>query len=223
MRLPRNPKTKKKGKKEQPPKEKKEQPKEAPKKEEAKKEEAKKEEAPKKEKPKDSDEPEEDYVEEKKKSKLDLLPPSKFVLDEWKRTYSNEDTASVAIPWFWKNLDKEGYSIWIGDYKYAEDNKLMLQTLNLVGGYIQRLDQLRKYGFGILAIFGQEPRLDIGVCFVVRGQELPEELYAADDTLNYNWRKIDCNSTSDVQIVNDYFLWSETINGKVLKEAKAFK
>ncbi|KAG0984553.1 hypothetical protein G6F27_014325 [Rhizopus arrhizus] len=35
----------------------------------------------------------------KPKSKLDLLPPSKFIMDEWKRMYSNNNTDSrLQIP-----------------------------------------------------------------------------------------------------------------------------
>lgn len=41
----------------------------------------------------------------KPKSALDLLPPSKFKMDEWKRMYSNNDT-DVAMKWFWENFGK---------------------------------------------------------------------------------------------------------------------
>jgi len=193
-------------KEQQPPKEKKEQP--------------KKEEAPKK---KEDEEEEDEFREEKKKSKLDLLPPSKFILDEWKRTYSNEDTATKAIPWLWSNLDKEGWSLWLGDYKYPNENEVLFKTLNLVGGFVQRLEGLRKYGFGTIVIFGQEPRLEIGCCMLVRGLEMPEELREVPDSENYNWRKVDPNNSGDVQVVNDYLLWSEKIDGRVLNQAKTFK
>jgi elongation factor 1-gamma len=63
----------------------------------------------------DLDEP----VEEKPKGKnpLDLLPPSKLNMDEWKRMYSNNDTRPTAVNWFWDNFDAEGYSLWKVDYK----------------------------------------------------------------------------------------------------------
>ncbi|KAJ3217502.1 Elongation factor 1-gamma [Clydaea vesicula] len=69
----------------------------------------KKEKAPsaKKEKPKKEadEEEEESYADEKPKGKnpLDLLPPSTFVLDAWKRMYSNNDTRPTAVDWFWAN------------------------------------------------------------------------------------------------------------------------
>jgi len=209
--------------------EKKEQPKKeaAPKQEKKEQPKQEKKEQPKKEAPKkkeESEEPEEESFEEKKKkSKLDFLPPSKFVLDEWKRTYSNEDTVTKAIPWFWENFDKEGYSLWVGDYKYPEENNKLFMTLNLVNGYIQRLEGFRKYGFGSLCLFGEEPRLEIGCCFLVRGTEIPEEMTDAPDTENYNWRKIDPSSEADRKLVNDYWAWEKTIAGRTFNQGKIFK
>ena len=55
-------------------------------------------------------------------------------MDNWKKCYSNEDTESVAIPYFWKNLDKENYSVWYGEYKYPEDLKMIFMSCNLVAG-----------------------------------------------------------------------------------------
>lgn len=67
---------------------------------------APKEKAPKAPKPKaaaEDDDDEEPLVpaEPKAKNPLDDLPKSEFKLDDWKRTYSNEETAD-AIAWFYK-------------------------------------------------------------------------------------------------------------------------
>jgi elongation factor 1-gamma len=60
--------------------------------------------APKAAKPKDDDdEPEPDVpAEPKVKNPLDDLPKSSFNLEEWKRQYSNLDTRTGAIPWFYE-------------------------------------------------------------------------------------------------------------------------
>ena len=70
---------------------------------------------PKEEKPKkeakaqdDEEEEEEGEKEEKKKNPLDNLPKSTLVMDEWKRMYSNNDTKTVAMPWFYTNYDPAG-------------------------------------------------------------------------------------------------------------------
>jgi elongation factor 1-gamma len=48
----------------------------------------------------------------KEKNPLDLLAPTTMVLDEWKRTYSNNDTRPTALNWLWANYDPTGYSMW---------------------------------------------------------------------------------------------------------------
>ena len=55
-------------------------------------------------------------------------------MDDWKKVYSNEDTETVAMPYFWKNFDKANYSVWYAEYKYPEDLKKIFMTCNLVSG-----------------------------------------------------------------------------------------
>ena len=55
-------------------------------------------------------------------------------MDEFKRTYSNSDTVTVALPYFWKNFEKEFYSIWFCEYKYADELAKVFMTSNLIGG-----------------------------------------------------------------------------------------
>jgi elongation factor 1-gamma len=94
----------------------------------AKKFAAPKEEKPKKEKKEEK--PKEDNLEDiaaaeakeeaKKKNPLDELPPSPFVLDAWKRFYSNNDEKD-SIKYFWENYDPKGFSLWKVDYKYNDE------------------------------------------------------------------------------------------------------
>lgn len=72
------------------------------------------------------------------------------MLDAFKRCYSNEDTATKAIPHFWANFDKEGWSVWKGVYKYPSELNKIFMTCNLVSGMMQRLDKLRKNAFASL-------------------------------------------------------------------------
>jgi len=169
------------------------------------------------------EEEEEEFKEEVKKSALDSLPPSKFNLEEWKRVYTNQDSRKEAIPWFWSNLDKEGFSIWFGDYKYNAELDSTLRTSNLLGGFIQRLDRLRKYGFGSLVIFGEEPKLEVSVCFLFRGQDIPQEMKEVDDCELYDWRKADLGDAATVELINDFWAWDGNFNGRKFNRAKAFK
>ena len=58
------------------------------------------------------------------------------------------------MPWFWENFDHENYSIWYCEYMYPDELRLTFMSANLVGGMMQRLDKLRKYAFGSVAVFG---------------------------------------------------------------------
>ncbi len=61
--------------------------------------------APKAKKAVEKDDDEEEPLvpaEPKTKNPLDDLPKSDFKLDDWKRTYSNEDTRKTALPWFYE-------------------------------------------------------------------------------------------------------------------------
>ena len=55
-------------------------------------------------------------------------------MDEFKRVYSNNDTTTVALPYFWKNFEKEFYSIWYCEYKYADELTQIFMSSNLIGG-----------------------------------------------------------------------------------------
>ena len=82
----------------------------------------------------------------------------------------------VAIPYFWENFDAEGYSLWFAEYQYPEELKKIFMACNLVGGMFQRLDSLRKYGFGSVIIFGVDGDISISGVWMLRGQELAFEV-----------------------------------------------
>jgi len=199
----------------------------APKEKAPKKEAPKKEAAPKPKpapKKKDDDEEDNEFKEEKKKSKLDDLPKSKLDMEEWKRTYSNNGTRDVALPWLWEHFDAEGYSLWYSDYKFNDECQKLFMTANLLGGFVQRLDRLRKYGFGSLAIFGEEPKLEVGAVWLFRGLAVPEEMTEVDDYANYNWKKLDLNSAEDKKLIEDYFAWDGSFGGRpAFNQGKIFK
>jgi elongation factor 1-gamma len=185
--------------------------------------------APKKEeKPAAAAEDEDEEAKEKKsKSPLDDLPPSKLVMDDWKRTYSNEDTRGAAIPWFWNNFDKEGYSIWFCEYKYNKELEKVFMTANLVGGFLQRLDKLRKYGFGSMLIFGNDGDMEVAGCWLFRGTGMPGEMTECDDAEHYDWKKADIDDAQTRELINDYFAWDSKTNfgGRRLEfnQGKIFK
>lgn len=179
-------------------------------------------EAEKEASPKPAEEP---VVEEKPKAKnpLDMLPPSKFVMDAWKRCYSNNDTRPTAVDWFWQNYDKEGYAMWKVDYKYNNELKMTFMSSNLVGGFFQRLERARKYAFGSMVILGEDNKNEITGFFVIRGQEIPPEVSEAADFDSYTFVKVNTDDAAVREKYNAVIAWDEKINGKTFADGKIFK
>ncbi|KAF2194594.1 hypothetical protein K469DRAFT_734413 [Zopfia rhizophila CBS 207.26] len=186
----------------------------APKKEQPKKEASK----PKKEEAADE---EEDKPAPKPKHPLDLLPRATFVLDDWKRKYSNEDTREVALPWFWENMNFEEYSLWRLDYKYNDELTMTFMTSNLIGGFFARLEASRKYIFGAASVYGVTNDSVVQGAFVIRGQEALPAFDVAPDYESYEFTKLDPTKAEDKEFVNDQWAWDKpiTVNGKTYEWA----
>ncbi|KAF9601538.1 hypothetical protein IFM89_020366 [Coptis chinensis] len=187
------------------------------------KKEAKKEEATK---PKAEEAAEEEEAPKPKpKNPLDLLPPSKMILDDWKRLYSNTKTnfREVAIKGFWDMYDPEGYSLWFCDYKYNDENTVSFVTLNKVGGFLQRMDlvqnAIRKdVGYWIRSTLQSER-------FVAfRGPEIPK--FVMDECYDmelYEWTKVDISDETREERVSQMIEDQEPFEGEALLDAKCFK
>ena len=138
-------------------------------------------------------------------------------LDEWKVVYSNTDNTRDACAWLWKNLDQEGFSVHVCSYKYQSELTKTFMSSNLMGGFLQRLESLRKYGMGSLVLLGDNDKSEIHGCFIVRGKELPEEVTGSPDYHVYDFRKIDPSNEADRVLAEDLFCWEGTFNGNPLK------
>lgn len=194
---------------------------ELPKKEKApKKKEAKK----KEEKPAKKEEKPQEQPKKKAKHPLEELPRSPMVLDEWKRTFSNAENFYDAMPKFWDMLDREGWSIWFADYNYNSDNTVAFMTSNLVGGFMQRSDALRKYAFGTMAVLNNQAPFEIKGCWLMRGQEIKHMLEANPDAEYYTWTKMENLDDPELRKkVADLWCAEESIDGKAVYDSKTFK
>ncbi|XP_041008258.1 elongation factor 1-gamma-like isoform X1 [Juglans microcarpa x Juglans regia] len=169
---------------------------------------------------------EEEAPKPKAKNPLDLLPPSKMILDEWKRLYSNTKTnfREVAVKGFWDMYDPEGYSLWFCDYKYNDENTVSFVTLNKVSGFLQRMDLARKYAFGKMLVIGSEPPFKVKGLWLFRGQEVPQ--FVIDECYDmelYEWKKVDINDEAEKERVNQMIEDYEPFEGEALLDAKCFK
>lgn len=194
------------------------QPKETPKpKDEPKKEAAK---------PKTEEAPEEEAPKPKAKNPLDALPPSKMILDEWKRLYSNTKTnfREVAVKGFWDMYDPEGYSLWFCNYKYNEENTVSFVTMNKVGGFLQRMDLARKYAFGKMLVIGSQPPYKVQGLWLFRGKEIPK--FVMDECYDmelYEWTQVDINDEAQKERASQMIEDHEPFEGEDLLDAKCFK
>ncbi|KAF2008928.1 hypothetical protein BU24DRAFT_437478 [Aaosphaeria arxii CBS 175.79] len=188
----------------------------------------KKEAAPKKEQPKaapkpKAEEPEEDEPAPAPKAKhpLEALPRATFVLDDWKRKYSNEETREVALPWFWENMNFEEYSIWKVDYKYNDELTMTFMTSNLIGGFFARLEASRKYIFGAASVYGVTNDSIVQGAFVIRGQEALPAFDVAPDFESYSFTKLDPTKAEDKEFVDNQWAWDKpiTVDGKTYEWA----
>ncbi|XP_071733650.1 elongation factor 1-gamma-like [Rutidosis leptorrhynchoides] len=188
---------------------------------------------PKKEEKKEAPKPkaeaagdEEEAPKPKAKNPLDLLPPSKMILDDWKRLYSNTKTnfREVAIKGFWEMFDPEGYSLWFCNYKYNDENMVSFVTMNKVGGFLQRMDLARKYAFGKMLIIGSQPPFKVQGLWIFRGPEIPK--FVMDECYDmelYEWTKVDLSDEAQKERVNQMIEDHEPFEGEALLDAKCFK
>lgn len=156
---------------------------------------------------------------------LAALPAGSFVMDGFKRVYSNEDTATKAIPYFWENFDPENYSIWYGEYKYPEELKAVFMSCNLITGMFQRLEKLKKHAFASVCLFGADNNSSISGVWIWRGQKLAFE-QSPDWQVDYDvyeWKKLDPKSDDHKKLVNEYLMWEGSFGGKKFNQGKIFK
>ncbi|KAJ2054809.1 hypothetical protein GGI17_006792, partial [Coemansia sp. S146] len=160
----------------------------------------------------------------KAKSKLDLLPPTKMPLDEWKRQYSNTPNIKPdAMNWLWEHLDEDAYSFWKVEYKYNDELTKLFMTNNLIGGHFNRLERARKYAFGNLLTLGKDDDNMVWGYFIVRGKEIPEEVSDAADFESFAWTAADHNDPKTRAEIEDCFAWEGPSLPKECYDGKTFK
>lgn len=93
---------------------------------------------------------------EKKLDNVESLPPTPFVLYDFKTLFVNhEDKKGKGVDTWYEMLDWEGWSFWhlIYDIYEGEGDKLHVCN-NLMGGFLSRAEHTNKYTFGRHAVLG---------------------------------------------------------------------
>jgi len=154
---------------------------------------------------------------------MDILPPSKFNLDDWKRYYSNNEVRPTSCNYFWQNFDKEGYSMYRILYNYNDELSKIFMSNNLIGGFFQRLDHLRKYMFGSMCVFGEDDNNIVQGMFIIRGLVIPEELNGVVGFDSYTLEKVDPDTPETRAEWESYIAWDGEVSGKKFADGKIFK
>lgn len=159
----------------------------------------------------------------KPKNPLDALPKSSMSLDGWKTKYSNTvGDCYEAMPWFWENFDASGWSLFFQTYNYNSENTVAFMTSNLVGGFVQRCDAVRKYAFGTMQIIGDEAPFEIVGCWLIRGDSIQPLLDANPDAEYYTYTKVELTEENKKKVA-DLWCAEETLSGKKISDCKVFK
>lgn len=163
----------------------------------------------------------------KKKDPLDFLPPTTLSLDEWKRIYSNNKTQlyQIAMPWFWKNYDSEGWSLYKIKYDKLEDEcKVSFLTCNMLSGFLQRFPpDFRKYSFGVTHVLGSGGNFDIMGVWLVRGNDLPTQIKEHPSYEYHTFTKLDHNIAEHKKLVEDYWCSDSIIEGISIESSTVWK
>lgn len=170
----------------------------------------------------DDDDNAQEFQEKKMPNPLDALPPSPFVLDAFKREYSNTDTRTVAAPYFFERFDPNGFTCFWCKYKYNDENKMQFMTANLVRGWFQRMEHLRKYAFGIALLIGEEKHHDLVGFWIFRGQGMPAIVDEVVDTELFDWEQI-ADIHAEKEKITDYLCWEGPTIPRPVLEGRCFK
>jgi len=167
---------------------------------------------------------EEEPAPKKDKDPFAGFPKSTFIMDEFKRVYSNEDIKSKAIPYFWENFDKENFSIWLCEYQFPQELALTFQIQNLITGMFQRLDKLNKNAFASMGLFGKSRNSQIQGIWIWRGTELAFKLSEnwQVDYESYDWTRLDPSSSDTRAIVNEFLLHEEDVMAYNPRKAQVY-
>jgi elongation factor 1-gamma len=138
-------------------------------------------------KPKATDDGEEEVEKKSGKNPLDLLPPTKFILPEFKSYFVNlgDKKPTEGMERFWKDYDPEGYTIYFVQYERYDDqdNVEDYKAKNFLNMFIQRCqDKLRPYTFSNTVV-AQEPNgkfFEVQGVWLFRGKGVPAEMLEHD-------------------------------------------
>ena len=159
--------------------------------------------------------------EEKEKNPLDFLPPCKFDINNFKQEFFENKNKNLVIQNFWKQFDKEGYSLWFLEYQNLEsETKKLFRMNNSKNFFLERIDEdFKKYAFGIHGVYGNNNNeYKIRGIWMWRGNEIPKEI-KENEYFNYlTIKKLGSDNDKDKKLIEDY--WTKCNKGDKVDDRK---
>ena len=114
----------------------------------------------------------------------------------------------------------------IGDYQYNDELKVLFMTSNLIGGFIQRTEEIRKWLFGVMTIRGEERKdgMKVTCYYLIRGDSIQPLLTCNDDASTYKWTKLDFPVTqADKDQLYQYWCSEGPLDGEPCLDSRVYK
>lgn len=117
--------------------------------------------------------------------------------------------------------------------RFLSENTRDFMTSNLVGGFIQRSDEVRRYAFGQMYVLNPPADAEASKKFyevtgmwLMRGHSIQPMLDSNPDAEYYTWKKMNPEDAADRTLVEAY--WAEpapeeSLLGKVVYDSRVFK
>jgi len=144
-----------------------------------------------------------------------------------KKEFLNTKDQKPVLEKFWSIYDPKGYSLWFIHYqKSSTQGKVIFQTSNLKGNFLQKLDHFRKYCFSVHGVYGKEPNLEVEGVWMWKGTDIPQELKDHESYEYLTIKQLDPKSEVDRKLLEEFWLNLEPgkiVNGNVVVDAESFK
>ena len=108
---------------------------------------------------------------------------------------------------------------------YNEECKVLFMTSNLIGGFIQRTEEIRKWLFGTMTIRGVEKQsMKVTCYYLIRGDSIQPLLECNDDASCYKWTKVNTPaSAEDKELLYSYWCSEGPLEGEACLDSRCYK
>lgn len=161
----------------------------------------------------------------KEENPLDLLPPSSFDLNEFRKkmTMSKGGNKDKIVDKFWKEFDPKGYSLWFMEYQNLEsEGKKLFRMNNSKNFFLERIDEdFKNYAFGVHGVYGNEGDYKVRGVWLWRGNEIPKEIKDNEYYEYMTIRKLKHEDNNDRALVKDFWTQlqkGDKVDGRALAE-----